>query len=198
MSGILPAALGAQLTAIAVVSLFSACPVHLFFQRGACSAVTSGLTPWVAVASRFLHRRRVRFHETDLAGIVHFSNFFKFMEEAEHAFLRSVGLSIHPDEDWRNPVRRGWPRVSAACDFHIPLQFDDEIEIELLVAEMRTTSIRYRCYLWKDPDGERIKAATGEMVVVSVMADREAGTIQSAPIPESFREKIEVAANLGE
>lgn len=143
------------------------------------------------MASRYLHRRRVLFHETDLAGIVHFSNFFKYMEEAEHAFLRSIGLSVHPEENWRSPVRHGWPRVSAKCDFHVPLQFEDEIEIELLVAEVRSKSIRYRGYFWKDPDGKRVRAATGEVVVVSVIADRAAGTIQSAPIPDRFREKIE-------
>lgn len=141
--------------------------------------------------SRFLHRRRILFHETDLAGIVHFSNFFKYMEEAEHAFLRSVGLSIHPEENWRSPVRHGWPRVRAACDFHMPLQFEEEIEIELQVAEIRTRSIRYRCLIWKDPDGRRLRAATGELVVVSVVADRAAGTIQSAPLPPTFRERLQ-------
>lgn len=141
--------------------------------------------------SRFLHRRRILFHETDLAGIVHFSNFFKYMEEAEHAFLRSVGLSIHPEENWRSPVRHGWPRVRATCDFHMPLQFEEEIEIELLVAEVRTRSIRYRCHFWKDPDGRRLRAATGELVVVSVVADRAAGTIQSQPLPEVFRERLQ-------
>jgi acyl-CoA thioester hydrolase len=44
------------------------------------------------MASRYIHRRRVLFHETDMAGIVHFSNFFKYMEEAEHSFMRSLGL----------------------------------------------------------------------------------------------------------
>ena len=38
--------------------------------------------------------RRVQFSETDMAGIMHFSNFFKMMEEVEHAFFRSVGLSV--------------------------------------------------------------------------------------------------------
>jgi acyl-CoA thioester hydrolase len=143
------------------------------------------------MASRYLHRRRVLFHETDLAGIVHFSNFFKYMEEAEHAFLRSIGLSIHPEENWRSPVRHGWPRVSATCDFHVPLQFEDDLEIELLVAEVRTKSIRYRCHFWKNPDGQRVRAATGEIVVVSVIADRAAGTIASTPIPDVFRERIQ-------
>ena len=56
-------------------------------------------------ASNFVYRRRILFHETDLAGIVHFSNFFKYMEEAEHAFVRSIGLSIHPPEELREPAR---------------------------------------------------------------------------------------------
>jgi len=143
------------------------------------------------MASRFLLRRRILFHETDLAGIVHFSNFFKFMEEAEHAFLRSVGLSIHPEENWRSPIRHGWPRVHADFDFHAPLQFEEEIEIELLVAEVRAKSIRYRCVIWKDPDGTRVRAATGEMVVVSVVADRAAGTIESRPLPDAFRDRLQ-------
>ena len=38
--------------------------------------------------------RRVEFSDTDMAGIMHFSNFFRFMEAAETAFLRSLGLSV--------------------------------------------------------------------------------------------------------
>ena len=40
--------------------------------------------------------RGVEFSDTDMAGIMHFSNFFRFMEAAEHGFFRSLGLSIHP------------------------------------------------------------------------------------------------------
>ena len=39
-------------------------------------------------------KRRVEFHETDSAGIVHFSNFFRYMEAAEVEFLNSLGLSV--------------------------------------------------------------------------------------------------------
>jgi acyl-CoA thioesterase FadM len=120
------------------------------------------------------------------------------MEEAEHAFLRSLGLTVDAGETWGAPTRHGWPRVRAACDFHAPLRFDEEVEIELLVAEIGTTSIRYRHRFWKDPDGARVRAATGEVVVVSVVADRAAGTIRSAPIPPRFRELIEVDPDLAE
>ena len=39
--------------------------------------------------------RRVQFYETDAAGVVHFSDYFRYMEEAEHALWRAAGLSIH-------------------------------------------------------------------------------------------------------
>ena len=38
--------------------------------------------------------RRVEFCDTDMAGIVHYSNFFRYMEVAEHEFFRSLGFSV--------------------------------------------------------------------------------------------------------
>jgi acyl-CoA thioester hydrolase len=63
--------------------------------------------------SEFRLTRTVEFHETDMAGIMHFSNFFRWMEACEAGFYRSLGLpliSFVPG----NVV--GWPRVSASCD----------------------------------------------------------------------------------
>ena len=65
--------------------------------------------------SEFRYRRLVQFAETDLAGVVHFSCFFRYMEEAEHALWRAAGLTIAPrDSDL------GFPRVSASIDFLAP------------------------------------------------------------------------------
>jgi len=41
----------------------------------------------------FKHTRRVEFAETDMAGIVHFSNFFRMMESTEHAYSHIKRLS---------------------------------------------------------------------------------------------------------
>ena len=43
------------------------------------------------MAHSFSMTRSVTFAETDMAGILHFSNYFRYMEEAEHAFFRSLG-----------------------------------------------------------------------------------------------------------
>src|SRR5687767_12511660 len=97
--------------------------------------------------SEFTFSRRIEFAETDLAGIVHFSNFYRMMEMTEHAFFRSLGFSIQQDFDG---VHIGWPRVAAACEFFKPLRFEDTVEVQLFVAEVRTRSIRYAFRFWKD------------------------------------------------
>src|SRR3954470_10244919 len=92
------------------------------------------------MAHEFRLRRRVEFSETDMAGIVHYSNFFRYMEAAEHAFFRSLGFSVvtRPVDP---PV--GWPRVRAECDYSQPLYFEDEFEVKMFVREKRSKSLRY-------------------------------------------------------
>src|SRR2546423_13926804 len=75
------------------------------------------VTPDVATELRL--RRRVQFSETDAAGIVHFSCFFRYMEDAEHALWRANDLRIHTAES-----AIGWPRVAASCEFHRALKFE--------------------------------------------------------------------------
>ena len=38
--------------------------------------------------------RRIEFSETDMAGLVHFSNFFKYMETAERDFFEAAGVDL--------------------------------------------------------------------------------------------------------
>ena len=81
------------------------------------------IEPIDAGESGFRYLRRVQFHETDQAGVAHFSWFFRYMEEAEHALWRAAGLSID-----RAGCDTGWPRVSATFDFKSPLYFEDEFD----------------------------------------------------------------------
>ena len=128
-------------------------------------------------------KRRVAFSETDLAGVVHFSNFYRYMEDAEHAFYRSLGFSVHPRE-----AKIGWPRIKAECEFRLPLRFEEEFEVELLISEVRSKAVRYRFNIWKlEP---RATAAVGEMVVVCVKLGEK---MRATPIPKEWREKLEPA-----
>src|SRR5213594_4933640 len=93
------------------------------------------------MAYEFKLVRRVEFSDTDMAGIVHYSNFFRYMEAAEHEFFRSLGFSV-VTRQVDPPV--GWPRVHAECDYKHPLRFEDEVEIRLLVSEKRSKSLSYQ------------------------------------------------------
>ncbi len=138
----------------------------------------------------FTFSRRVEFAETDMAGIVHFANFYRMMENAEHAFFRSLGFSIHQDFDGQTI---GWPRVSATCDFFRPLRFEETVDVQLLVAEVRTRSIRYAFRFWKSEGGERVEVARGQVVTVAAALDRRTGKMGAVPIPQAVRAKIEQA-----
>src|SRR5262245_8365437 len=74
--------------------------------------------------------RRVEWADTDTAGIIHFSRYFCFMEEVEHEFLRSRGLSCIMEHEGQ---RITWPRVSATCDFLKPVRFEDVMNVRLTV-----------------------------------------------------------------
>ncbi len=144
----------------------------------------------ILMAHSFTLRRRVMFCETDLAGIMHFANFFRWMEEAEHAFYRSLGLSVHPMAHGATSTDVGWPRVSAKCDYHAPLKFEEEVDVELQVLEVRSKSVRYRFHFRK-LDAASTVAALGELAVVSVTADATTRKMKAVAIPEEFRSRIE-------
>jgi acyl-CoA thioester hydrolase len=111
---------------------------------------------------RFEYQDRVQFSDTDMAGIVHFANFYRYMERAEHAFFRSLGLSIIEHSSHIPEAEKvGWPRVHASCDFMAPLFFEEEFTTELLVEEIRAKVLRYLFRFWKK-DGTL--AAEGRVV----------------------------------
>src|SRR5678815_4256326 len=110
------------------------------------------------MAYEFKAQRRVEFSDTDMAGIMHFSNFFRFMETAEHGFYRSLGFSVVEKESL---PRVGWPRVHASCDYHRPLRFEDLVEIHLLVVEKKSKALRYQIRFSKINGEQREEVARG-------------------------------------
>ena len=141
------------------------------------------------MAFEFKAVRRVEFSETDMAGIVHYSNFFRYMETAEHGFFRSLCHSVVMDK-FDPPM--GWPRVRAECEYRLPLRFEDEVEIHLLVSEKKTKSLSYIFKFTKLNGPTPIEVARGSLTVVCVTKHGE-GRFVSAQIPKAFADQIEVA-----
>ncbi|MBI5865391.1 MAG: acyl-CoA thioesterase, partial [Planctomycetes bacterium] len=89
----------------------------------------------------FSMRRQVQFAETDLAGVMHFSNYFRWMEEVEHAWWRSLGLSVQTVADPVGSI--GWPRVSVQCEYAAPLRFEDVVELRHRVVSVGEKSLTH-------------------------------------------------------
>jgi YbgC/YbaW family acyl-CoA thioester hydrolase len=127
--------------------------------------------------------RRVEFHETDAAGIVHFSNFFRYMECAEVEFLRARGLSVKMP--WEGE-KIGLPRVSATCDFFKSIRFEEEFEIAVTIERLGTKSVTYGFEFWRL--GEVIARGKVTSVCCRVGPEHE---LEPIPIPDRYRELLQ-------
>lgn len=130
----------------------------------------------------FQIKRIVEFADTDMAGIVHFAEFFRYMEAAEHAFLRGCGISVF--HDWEGQ-RLTFPRVSASCDYVHPARFGDELTVEVSIDRLGRTSVRYAFTVRK---GDEV-VAKGQITAVLCRV-REDHSLEPFPFPEALREKL--------
>ncbi|HEX8401065.1 MAG TPA: tol-pal system-associated acyl-CoA thioesterase [Allosphingosinicella sp.] len=80
---------------------------------------------------------RVYFEDTDVAGIVYYANYLRFMERARSDMLRAVGIDQRAAID-------GGEGVYAVADLQIryraPARLDDELVVESQVREVRAAS----------------------------------------------------------
>jgi 4-hydroxybenzoyl-CoA thioesterase/acyl-CoA thioester hydrolase len=130
----------------------------------------------------FTTTRRVEFSDTDAAGIAHFVAFFRWMEQAEHDLLRSVGLSVvtHDADGVMS-----WPRVNAKCDFRSALRFEDVVQIEVSISRLGEKSITFQHRFLKD--GQDL--ALGEVTSVCCRLPGKSPP-QPIPIPDWYRERL--------
>lgn len=133
--------------------------------------------------SAFRVSRRIEFCDTDMAGIVHFANFFRFMESAECALLRTLGLGVRMD--WEGePI--GFPRVSATCDYKKPAYFEDLLDVDVTVERIGGKSVTYGFLFSRE--GQAI--AQGK-VTSACCRVKDDGGLEAQEIPEGYRKKIE-------
>ncbi|MBM3992967.1 MAG: acyl-CoA thioesterase [Planctomycetes bacterium] len=130
----------------------------------------------------FHTKRRIEFGDTDMAGIVHFANFFRFMESAECEFLRSRGLSVKLD--WEGQTI-GFPRVSATCDYVSPARFEDVLEVAVSIDKIGTKSVTYGFEFTRGG----IVIARGKVTSCCVRVGSE-NRIEGIAIPASYRARL--------
>ncbi len=138
-------------------------------------------------AYEFHTRRRIEFADTDMAGIVHFSRFFVFMETAEHEFQRSLGSTVHFEHEGEHI---GWPRVSTSCDYRSPARLGDVLDIEVRILRKGRRALTYgftfRC-------GDHLVAEGKIACICCALATPypdPAARLRPIPIPEFLAEQI--------
>jgi YbgC/YbaW family acyl-CoA thioester hydrolase len=131
----------------------------------------------------FKYTRRLHFSETDMAGIAHFSVYFRFMEEAEHALWRAAGLSIG-----EVALTGGWPRVSASFDYRSPLRFEDEFEVAVRIGTVTRRSLQYEFTVTRGD----VLVGTGSLTAVSTA--KEDGRLRAVDIPQEMIARLRSAA----
>jgi acyl-CoA thioester hydrolase len=131
----------------------------------------------------FRTTRRIEFGDTDMAGIVHFANFFRFMEAAECDFLRSRGLSVKME--WEGQAI-GFPRVAASCDYVRPARFEDVLDIAVSIERIGRKSVTYAIEF--SIDGEIVARGKVTSVCCRIGADN---ALEGIEIPASYRARLQ-------
>jgi acyl-CoA thioester hydrolase len=138
------------------------------------------------MSTPFRTTRMVEFHDTDMAGIMHFASFFVYMESAEHELLRSLGLSVHNVIDGQ---RVSFPRVSATCNYSAPAHCEEVLDIAITIARIGATSVTYEFEFTHA--GRRV--ALGSMTSVCCRISSDAPP-QPRPIPTEMAQALQAFA----
>ena len=95
--------------------------------------------PPSAAAPRFATEVRVRYADTDAAGVCYYANYLAFFEVARVELLRRLGLPI------REAEARGFvfPCVEAHVRYHRPAFLDDLLTVELWTTQVRRSSFAF-------------------------------------------------------
>lgn len=131
----------------------------------------------------FRTTRLVEFHDTDMAGIMHFASFFHYMESAEHELIRSLGFSVHVPIDGQT---LSFPRVAAACQYSSPARSEEILDIDVSLTKIGSKSLHYHFDF--SHDGRDV--ATGQ--ITSVCCRVEPGEpLVSVPLPEEIKNQMQ-------
>ena len=93
-----------------------------------------------------IHQVRVIFGDTDQMGVVYYANYLRYFEASRAAYLRDFGKS-HADLDaWGVAL----PVVEAHCRYRQPAPYEDVLDIEVDVTELRGASMRFGYQVRRD------------------------------------------------
>ncbi len=91
---------------------------------------------------------RVIFGDTDKMGVVYYANYLRFFEGARSEYWRSLGKSYKDLEAWGVAL----PVVEAHVNYRKPAFYEDLLEVEVDISEVRMASMRFVYTVWRGTD----------------------------------------------
>ncbi len=79
----------------------------------------------------FTYERTINYYETDRMGVVHHSNYIRFLEEARCAWLKEVGMPFEKFEEQGITI----PVLEVKCKYKQHVTFADTISIKVSVKD---------------------------------------------------------------
>jgi 1,4-dihydroxy-2-naphthoyl-CoA hydrolase len=126
-------------------------------------------------------RRRVRFQDVDAAGTIYYARAFEYFGDVYLDLWVGAGLDVRGMLERRELAA---PLIHAEADYLAPLRFGDDVSVEIVKAEVGTSSTTY---------GYRITKAGGEVAAIGetrhVWVDGK--TFRPTPLPEALKRHIE-------
>ena len=123
---------------------------------------------------------QVRWGDTDAAGIVYYPNFYKWMDEATHEYLKKIGF---PSFELYEEQQIGLPLLEAKCQFKSPLRFEDRVVVKSKVNELHNKVFTIQHVFVK---GERVVAEGYETRAWTSFKEK----VKAQPIPEYIRQTM--------
>jgi len=132
---------------------------------------------------------RVRYAETDKMGVVYYANYLVWFEIARVELLRQLGFDykkMEVDEDLMLPV------VDVSCRYKSPAVYDDVIVVEMRVAALRTSMIKFAYDVYRAGP----PAADGSLTLDKLLASGETTHVivgygmQKTFLPEKYAKVI--------
>lgn len=122
----------------------------------------------------YKHIIQVPFQDTDMAGVAHYLRLLAYVEQAEHAALKSVGVPVISKKG-------GFPKVHIECDYRSPARFGDELDVVITLREISDKSLHWGYII--EREGRSIAGGT----MVTAMVDPEG---KAKAIPLDLRDKL--------
>lgn len=126
----------------------------------------------------FETRVRAQWCDVDVAGIVYFAAYWRFVERAEMDFFRDLGF---PYDRVFEDYGFWLPRVHCEAEYHAPALMDDWLRLRTHVERVGGSSVRWKTVVFNERTGEAGAAFT--LTVACIDRERK----KSRPLPEAIR-----------